>query len=220
VDSLRQIAERYGTDKAVDVEQRSFIRVYELLLEHRRLDELRLLEIGVFEGASLRTWRDYLPNTAIAGADINPSAAELRSEGFTIFIGDQADPGFLADLAANGPYDVVIDDGSHRSEHQIMTLRSIWPVVAPGGVYVIEDIHTSYLGNWGGGYKRQGTLVEEAKSLIDDPNAWWHQQPPVLQAVESVQVWPELLVVMKQAVPFRGGGRPDPRRLDELNRPG
>jgi hypothetical protein len=215
--SLGTIALRHGTDKAEPV--RGWMPIYEHLLEPRRHEHIRLLEIGIFDGASIRTWREYLPNAEIIAVDIDPSAARYRSEGFTILIGDQGDSDFLREVGGHGPFDVVIDDGSHYSHHQKAGLAALWPVVNAGGVYVVEDIHTSYLGRWLGGYRKSGTFVEHVKELVDDPNQWWHQQQPILSDLESVQVYPELCVLTKLAAPFRGGGAPDPERLKMLHQP-
>jgi hypothetical protein len=89
--------------------------------------------------------------------------------------------------------------------------------VNPGGVYVVEDIHTSYLGRWLGGYRKPGTFVEHVKEIVDDANQWWHQQRPTLADLESIQVYPELCVFTKHVTPFRDGVPPDSERLKMLN---
>jgi predicted O-methyltransferase YrrM len=217
--SLGTIALRHGTDKAEAMPVRRIIPVYEHLLEPRRHQPISLLEIGILDGASLRTWREYFSDAKILAVDIDPTAAEHGIGGVTVLIGDQGDPVFLSHVAEYGPFDVVIDDGSHYSDDQRTSLAALWPVVNPGGVYVVEDIHTSYLGQWHGGYRKTGTFVEHVKEIVDDANQWWHQQRPTLSDLESVQVYPELCVFTKQATPFRGGGAPDPQRLKMLNQP-
>ena len=207
METLREIAGRYDTDKARP--QRLLLTAYERLLEPRRTEKLRLVEIGVLGGGSLRMWRDYLPNAEITGADLDP----VTVEGFTVLHGDQGDPEFLAQLAEHGPFDVVIDDGSHRTAHQLTTLEHLWPHLNPGGIYFVEDIHVSYFRRYHGGYRAPGTFVEYAKTLLDDPNARWHQQGSTLAELESVQMYPELVVLTKLREPFYGGRPPDPERL-------
>lgn len=218
MESLRTIALRHGTDK--EAPSRTFIPLYEKLLEPRRHLPTRLLEIGVLDGASLRTWREYLPHAEILAVDIEPAAAEHAIDGVTVLIGDQGDVEFLQQVAERGPFDVLIDDGSHDSEDQRISLAVLWPAVNPGGVYVVEDIHTSYLGRWRGGYRKPGTFVEHIKEIVDDANHWWHQHDPILADLDSVQVYPELCVFTKHVSPFRGGGLPDPARLAMLHQSG
>jgi hypothetical protein len=215
--SFGAIALRHGTDKAEAV--RRIIPVYERLLEPRRHLVTKLLEIGVLDGASLRTWHEYFPNAQILAVDIDPAAADHGSDAVTVLIGDQGEPEFLSHVAEYGPFDIVVDDGSHYPDDQKTSLGVLWPTVNPGGVYVVEDIHTSYLGRWHGGYRKPGTFVEHVKEIVDDANQWWHQQRPTLAGLESVQVYPELCVFTKQATPFRGGGAPDPERLKMLHQP-
>jgi predicted O-methyltransferase YrrM len=215
--TLGEIAAKHGTDKAAPV--RGWIPIYERLLEPRRHQSTRLLEIGVLDGASLRTWRDYLSDAEIIAVDIDPASTRHQGDGVTIMIGDQGDGEFLGRLIERGPFDVVIDDGSHYPADQKATLAALWPVVSRGGVYVVEDIHTSYLGRWHGGYRRPGTFVEHLKEIVDDVNQWWHQQPPILPELASVELYPELCVFVKHVAPFRGGGAPDPVKLELLHRP-
>jgi hypothetical protein len=96
-------------------------------------------------------------------------------------IGDQEDRAFLRRLAAEfAPFDVVIEDGGHHMGQQIATFEEIFPHMSSHGVYVAEDLHTSYWSEYGGGYRRQGTFIEYAKALIDRLNAWHTRTPEEL----------------------------------------
>ena len=141
--ALDEIGRRFGTDKSSL--HHDFLRLYEGFLAPLRDRPLRLLEIGVWSGQSLRTWAEYFPRAQVVGADINPDARQVAGERITIEIADQSDAAQLQALAeAHGPFDVVIDDGSHVWTHQILTLQTLLPSVRPGGFYVLEDIDTSY----------------------------------------------------------------------------
>lgn len=133
-----------------------------------------IVEFGVYHGGSLQMWRHYFGSRArIIGVDIDPRCAELTGPGIEVRIGDQADPEFLRRLVAEvGPIDVVIEDGGHTMEQQLTTFRELWPAVTDGGLYLVEDLHTSYWSEYGGGYRRQGTFIEYAKSLVDTLHAW------------------------------------------------
>lgn len=103
-----------------------------------------LLEIGAFKGASLRMWKDLYPKTKISCFDLfldpdNISKEEVEAMGITAYKGDQGYPEQLAQV--QGEFDVIVEDGSHRSDHQIITFKTLWPRVKPGGVYVCEDLH-------------------------------------------------------------------------------
>jgi hypothetical protein len=105
--------------------------------------EVRIVEIGVFGGGSLRMWEDYFgPRCHIYGIDIDPACSAYAGGPVKIFIGDQGDRDFWRRFKAEVPaVDIVIDDGSHFWEHQIVTCEEMLPHVAPGGVYLCEDIH-------------------------------------------------------------------------------
>lgn len=138
---------------------------------------VRMLEIGVSNGGSLQLWRSYFgPEASIWGIDIDERCAALEGD-FTIRIGSQADPGFLRSLIEEmGGVDIVLDDGSHVAQDQEATFRTLFPLLINGGLYVVEDLHTSYWPNYGGGYGRAGTFIETAKALVDDMHASYHDR--------------------------------------------
>lgn len=138
---------------------------------------VRLLEIGVSRGGSLELWRKYLgPSASIWGVDIDERCASLDGE-FNVRIGSQDDSAFLrAVVEEMGGIDVVLDDGSHVADHQRASFRTLFPLLSEGGVYGVEDLHTSYWRGHGGGYRRGGTFVEVAKGLVDDMHAWYHSR--------------------------------------------
>ena len=107
-------------------------------------------------------WKSYFGEKAkIFGADVNPSCENLEEEQIKIFIGDQADKTFLRRLTREIPrIDILIDDGGHTMEQQINTFEVMYPHIAPHGIYLCEDIHTSYLKSYGGGYGKRGTFID------------------------------------------------------------
>ncbi len=137
--------------------------------EQRLAQPVRLLEIGVWKGGSLEMWREFFgPSAVIFGVDIDPECANLSLTGAQVRIGSQVDLDFMtAVIEEMGGVDVIIDDGSHMSEHVITTLRGLWPQLAEGGRYIIEDLHTSYWPAWGGGLRRPSSSVESLKRLAD-----------------------------------------------------
>jgi len=134
-----------------------------------------IVEFGVKDGGSLFMWRDYFgKDSRICGVDINPSCKQLEKDGFEIFVGDQANKDFLQLVkSAVGPIDVLIDDGGHTMEQQINTFEELYGLVKCPGIYLVEDVHTSYWRRrYGGGLRRRGTFIEHTKKLIDQMNAW------------------------------------------------
>jgi hypothetical protein len=127
---LTGIAEKYDTDKKIH----GYIPFYELYLSRYRFRSGRFLEIGVYQGESLKLWKDALPQYVVEGVDIQ----EKPDVAAKVYVGDQADRGFLARLPE---YDIIIDDGGHRSKEQIISLVS---KIQSTCLYVIEDLHTSY----------------------------------------------------------------------------
>ena len=151
--------------------------IYHRHFEPRRGTNIRLLELGVFKGGSLEMWRKYFgPEATIFGIDIEPKCAGYVDEPNRVRIGSQADGEFLQSVVAEmGGLDVVIDDGSHKASHQRASFKALFPLLADGGLYLIEDTHTSYWpGFTEGGYRRKGTAIEFAKSLIDDMHGHYH----------------------------------------------
>jgi hypothetical protein len=140
--SLDEIGLETGTDKSS--RHHDYLGFYELALRGQsKID--RLLEIGVDHGASVRMWHEFLPNAQIVGMDVNQTATAHAGERIAIEIGNQADPATLRRLVgAHGPFDVIVDDGSHIWSHQIVSFETLFPSLAPGGLYILEDVHTSY----------------------------------------------------------------------------
>ncbi len=149
---LCDLARQHGTDKGgnhliAGETCHQYTPVYDALLRDRRLSVDAVLEIGVNYGCSLRMWRDYFPGAAIIGLDSN--AGSLFHEGnIWCYAADQNNHeslmGALKQAAADTEivvYDLIVDDGSHEREHQIVSLKSLLPFLANDGLYVIEDIY-------------------------------------------------------------------------------
>ena len=100
---------------------------------------VRILEIGIDHGGSLQLWKSYFGEHAeIIGVDINPACKEFEEDQIKVVIADQCDPV----LSRLGPFDIVIDDGSHVRQHQAQTFLNLWPRTL--GVYLIEDCHEGF----------------------------------------------------------------------------
>lgn len=169
MDTLNDIALECGTDKSSVVHD--YCRKYEKYLPFPRSMPMNILEIGVAVGASLRMWERWFFNSSITGMDINFTCKRFESPRITVEIGSQADEKFLYHVnMLNGPFDLIVDDGSHQNAHQILTFQTLFPLLKDGGIYVVEDTCTSYWAQFGGGLKKEGTCTEYFKGLIDEVN--------------------------------------------------
>ncbi len=119
-------------------------------------------------------WKNYFGSQAkIYGLDIDPQCKKLEEDQIKIFIGDQANRDFLRELRDEiGTIDILIDDGGHTMVQQINTFNELYSAVSETGIYLVEDLHTSYWEDFGGGYERPGSFIEYAKGFIDSINAW------------------------------------------------
>jgi hypothetical protein len=178
-----------------------------------------VIEIGVFHGGSLQMWRDYFgPGAQIVGIDVDPRCSAFEEDGIRVLIGDQADRAFLARVREQVPHaDIVIDDGGHRMEQQITAFEELYPHIQPHGVYLCEDVHTSFLSFYGGGYGREGTFLAYAKKLIDRLHAWYSEEPErfavdaLTRSTYALHFYDSVLVVEKrpmQAPQNSSTGRP------------
>jgi hypothetical protein len=162
LDPLSRLAIRFGTDKFGG---HLYTPSYHQILGHLREKPVRLLEIGVggynnpdCGGSSLRMWAEYFPYGKITGLDINPKNLKLPPR-VSIVQGSQDDAAFLARVSAeHGPFDIVIDDGSHRPAHMIASLWALYPLLNPDGIYIIEDTQTCFIESAGGNKLGIGTI--------------------------------------------------------------
>jgi hypothetical protein len=146
-----------------------YFDIYERHFARYRNTNVAFLEIGTYNGGSLQMWKHYFgPRARIFGVDINPECKKLQENQIEIYIGDQANKEFLERLTKKIPQpDIILDDGGHFMDQQISTFEVLYPFVAPDGIYMCEDMHTSYWRNYGGGFKARGTFAEYSKFFID-----------------------------------------------------
>jgi hypothetical protein len=141
--NLDELGLAHGTDKASNIHD--FLRLYERRLMHLRDESFLLIEIGVYHGGSMNTWSEYFPNATIVGLDTNEECRKYEHGNISVRIGNATDPKFLLDIIHEfGRPLVVLDDGSHRWDHQIQSLQILFPILRPSGFYVVEDLDTSF----------------------------------------------------------------------------
>jgi 23S rRNA U2552 (ribose-2'-O)-methylase RlmE/FtsJ len=127
----------------------SYFELYDRLFAEFSGKRPKILEIGVYKGASIQAWKQFFgEESVIVGIDINPDCAQFDAikEGIHVRIGSQSDTQFLKKLSNEfGLFDIIIDDGSHRTDHVIATFNyAFLHCLAEDGIYFIEDLNTSY----------------------------------------------------------------------------
>lgn len=205
--SLDEVGLQTGTDKASHAHD--YLGVYDRYI--RNLAEAGdggLLELGWFGGASMRMWRDWLPEGwSVSGLDIEDKEP---IEGVNFILGDQRSSE-IAERAANlyGPWDVIVDDASHLSPLTIGSFQAYWPYLRPGGFYFVEDLEVSYRTEWYGNPDpdRKGpqgqTIMQFLKNLTDDVHYQHGSGGPnrlriVGDRIASISFYPGLCVVQKE----------------------
>jgi SAM-dependent methyltransferase len=167
---------------------------------HRHLSKfvdarVEVAEVGVYSGGSLRMWKQYFGSGChVTGVDIQPACQAYEDASTTIYIGDQADRAFWRQLRAQVPIvDVLIDDGGHRPEQQMVTLEEMLPHLRPGGVYICEDIHGA--GNRFASFAH--SLAASLNASAEDPSrdGLAVVATPFQRAISSVHVYPFAIVI-------------------------
>lgn len=173
---LDSLANNAGTDKGSIGHH--YTKVYAEVFGPHREEPLKILEIGIFKGASVKMWEGFFPNAEMHFVDISDENIQYWSTRSSYHFLDQANPQDLQALieSIGGNFDIIIDDGGHTMKQQITSLNALFFALKPGGVYVIEDLCTSYWKAYGGSgslnYPLAGrhSTTEYLKKLMDDLN--------------------------------------------------
>jgi hypothetical protein len=186
------------------VKWRHYFEIYDRHLAKFVGKPSRLLEVGIYAGGGLDMWREYLgPSAELYGVDIDPYCAGFEEA--TIFIGDQADRGFWKTFRAETPsLDVIIDDGGHTVEQQLVTLEELLPRLRSGGVYICEDIHGDDNAFFGYVQGLSRALFAYDRTLDEASPEQFHSSPaiPFQSAIHSVHVYPYVVVIERRDVPL------------------
>lgn len=169
-----------------------YFEAYDRFFSKYRGKDVTILEIGVFKGGSLQMWKHYFDaanhKVKVYGIDINPDCKALEEENIEIFIGSQEDREFLRSVKEQiGKIDILIDDGGHTMNQQITTFEELFDLVSDDGIYLCEDLHTSYMEAYGGEYKGD-TFIEYSKNLIDYLHAQYSESKEFLPNKYSEQI--------------------------------
>jgi len=182
----------------------NYFEIYERHFNRFRNKPITLLEIGVGFGGSLQMWKSYFgKKSRIIGLDIEPICKSAEEKQIEIYIGSESDKTFLKDLKNKiPPVDILIDDGGHIMDQQINGFEELFSHIKENGVYLCEDLCTSYWEEFNGGYKKPGTYIEYSKNFIDYLNAYHSREDNLsinefTKSVSSIHYYDNVLVIEK-----------------------
>ena len=206
---LVRLARLFETDKWGE---HWYIPHYARHLESRRHEPLHILEIGIggysapnYGGASLRMWKAYFRKSRVYGIDVYDKT-RLEEPRIRTFQGSQDDPAFLRRVAEQiGRLDLVVDDGSHVNAHVITAFETLFPLLSPGGLYIVEDTQTSYWPGFGGSstdFTGPTTTMGYFKHVLDGLNYEERIQPGYVpteldRSIVAMHVYHNLIVIEK-----------------------
>lgn len=185
--TLEEIASSYETDKT---QSTGYIENYEDHFGRLRDKPVRLLEIGVLQGGSLSTWREYFPEGLIVGLDLSPCPFESLPDRVSFYQGSQDDAALLERIAtecAPDGFDIIIDDAAHIGSLSRASFHALFERhLKPGGIYVVEDWGTGYWETWpdGAAYPDGTAQQREEASFMERVTTKLLGKPPVAAAVD------------------------------------
>lgn len=196
------LCEKYGPDKC---RNHHYEAMYAHILGPFRFarTRIRILEIGIEFGGSLRVWLEYLKSPLgipyVYGIDIEQKYCDKAPPGARAFCGDQADVNFLESVVkdSGGEFDIIIDDGGHGTGQAEVTFKALWPHLRDGGIYVIEDLEWSSKTTRQRWAKRHN-LRTTVEWLLDEVQSRTYRHRLKWSAHDSVWTfWGEACVVTK-----------------------
>lgn len=173
---MDNLALQAGTDKSSSFH--NYTEVYSQLFSSLKDKPIKFLEIGIYKGDSVKLWEKYFPKAELHFIDIEPNYIQYTSSRAHYHFLDQANSKAVKSFAkaVGGEFDVIIDDGGHQMKQQMVSFQALFPYLKSGGLYVIEDLHTSYWKHFGGfGDTKNpvagpGTTIHFLKNLVEDLN--------------------------------------------------
>ena len=178
--SLDKLADQFNTDKGPS--WHNYTKIYTHYFKPLQNKQLKFLEIGFYKGASAHMWDNYFPHATLHFIDIDAPKLRPYTQGLSkrchLHKVDQSNSRELQDFIklTGSNFDIIIDDGSHFVDHQITSFITLFPHVTPGGLYIIEDMHTSYWQIYGGSGTREHpqaspkSAIRFFQALVDHVN--------------------------------------------------
>jgi len=148
---LTELANKYSSDKGTSYgESHNYTEYYYEKWKDYKYTYKKILEIGIDRGGSLRMMRDFFENAIIHGIDVQKcwiiNENRIQSHLLNATIEDQIN-NFIKNNGSD--FDMIIDDGGHNNIDQQITFSLLFKHLKKGGLYIIEDLHTSLMEGWG-----------------------------------------------------------------------
>ena len=198
--NLFEIVKKYPTTK----NKMGYIDIYDSFFNKLKDQQIDILEIGVDDGLSLKLWREYFTKANICGIDIVKK--DFKINDVDILCGDQSDHAFLNTVVKKyNKFDIIIDDGSHFSKHIIASFKFLFKYLNNNGLYIIEDLQTSYFPRFGGSrlnLSKKNTSMNFIKKMTDSVNYEHHDRPfykktPYDGVIKSVNFYQNIVFIRK-----------------------
>jgi Cephalosporin hydroxylase len=140
--SLNTLGLKYGTDKASN--RHDYLDFYETFIKEYQDKEITILEFGCLHGASLNMWAEYFPKAQVVGVDVNVERPQLEHNNILLYKCDCTNPFEVGPILQKHSPTIIIDDASHLWSHQIVIFETSFYFLEKGGVYICEDLQTSF----------------------------------------------------------------------------
>lgn len=184
---------------------RHYFEIYDRHFQKFRNKDVNILEIGVYSGGSLGMWKAYFGQRCrVYGVDIEDSCKLHEGDGVEVFIGDQADRAFWREVKAKVPYfDIIVDDGGHETDQQVITLEEMLPHLAPGGVYLCEDVEgrSNNFGFYASGLSCQLNARTALHDLENNERRLVTSTSAFQSAIHSIHIYPFVVVIERRVAP-------------------
>lgn len=197
------------TDKSSD--WHNYTEIYSYYFGPIKDKPLKFLEIGIYKGSGVKLWENYFKNAELHFIDITFDYVQYSSKRSHYHLADQSNPDQLLQVVntIGGKFDIIIEDGGHTMTQQIISFQTLFPYLNSGGLYIIEDLHTSYWHTYQGAiYGGYGTLenpkagpntaIQFLKDLIDDVNFVGARTASANHRKDLSAIGPELNIYREQ----------------------
>lgn len=182
-----------------------YLPIYEKYFSNYLVKDINFLEIGIADGGSLDMWSNYFSaNSKIFGIDINKDCKQFERKNIRVLIGDATDKNYLENnlFSQVNKFDIILDDGSHKMKDILNSFKYLYPKLKHGGLYIIEDLHTSYWPKFGGGIKNKNNFFNLVRKIIDDMHFDFHDKKSYNSVVRdtgyALHIYNSIVVIEKK----------------------
>lgn len=204
---MKDLRELFYSTRKHSKKWENYFEIYEKHFSQYIGKNPNILEIGVAHGGSTEMYQKYFENANFYCIDYDLQFEHVLDDlDVKLTMGDQGDENFWNHYLVDKPdFDIIIDDGGHTMQQQIVTLIKTFPKLKVGGTYLVEDTHTSYWRDWGGGFRKPESFIEMTKGFVDILHSPFivSQEPPkdlmtILQDLWSITYYNSIVVFEKK----------------------